>query len=73
MNIGKVFREAREDRGLTLRAMSSRLGLSPSALWKIEAGKNWPKQKTIEALRKETGRSMASIYIESIEPEDFLY
>lgn len=71
MNIGRVFKQARERQGLPLKIMSSRLGLTPSALWKIENGSSWPKQKTIQAFSMVTRMPVARIYIESIEPTDY--
>lgn len=71
MNIGKVFKQTRQKEGVTLKIMSSRLGLTPSALWKIENGSSWPKQRTIQAFSMETRMPVARIYIESIEPTDY--
>jgi transcriptional regulator with XRE-family HTH domain len=71
MNIGRVFKQARQKEGLTLKIMSSRLGLTPSALWKIETGNSWPTQKTIRAFSQESHMPIARIYIESIEPTDY--
>ncbi len=71
MNIGQVFLKARQKEKVTLKAMSSKLGLTPSALWKIEVGQSWPKPKTIDAFSRETGIPIARIYIESLEPSDY--
>lgn len=71
MNIGQVFLKARQKEKVSLKAMSSKLGLTPSALWKIEAGQSWPKPKTIDAFSRETGIPIARIYIESLEPSDY--
>lgn len=71
MNIGQVFLKARQKEKVTLKAMSSKLGLTPSALWKIEVGQSWPKLKTIDAFSRETGIPIARIYIESLEPSDY--
>ena len=71
MNVGKVFKRAREDRGETQRAFASKLGLTPAALWKIETGRNFPKQATIHRFQEETGICTARIYIESLEPLDY--
>lgn len=71
MNIGKVFREARTRDGASLKTMAKRLGVTPSALWKIEGGLTWPKPKTIEALCREYDIPVARFYIEAIEPRDF--
>ncbi len=71
MNIGQVFLKARQKEKVSLKAMSSKLGLTPSALWKIEVGQSWPKPKTIDAFSRETGIPIARIYIESLEPSDY--
>jgi transcriptional regulator with XRE-family HTH domain len=71
MNIGRVFLKARQKEKITLKSMASKLGMTASALWKIEVGQSWPKPKTIEAFSQETGIPIARIYIESIEPSDY--
>lgn len=72
MNVGKVFMQAREARGLCGRELARIIGVSPSALWKIENGKVWPKQATLEKFCKVCGYSIARLYVESIEPIDYV-
>lgn len=71
MNIGKVFKKEREARGETQRAFAVKLGLTPAALWKIESGRNWPKQATVKRFVTETGIPVARLYIEALETEDY--
>lgn len=71
MNIGKVFKKFREDKGITQRSLAQALNITPTALYKIESGKNWPKQKTIEAFQMVSGYKTARLYVESFEPQDY--
>lgn len=71
MNPGKVFKKAREYKGLTLRQTADLLGITKSALWKIEAGKVWPKHTTILDFCGRFDMPVAMFYIESIEWEDY--
>lgn len=71
MNPGKVFKTEREARGLSLREIAGTLGITTSALWKIEAGRNYPKQKTIIEFCKQFDYPIARFYVESLEKEDY--
>lgn len=71
MNLGKVFKKAREARGETQRAFAAKLGVTPVALWKIESGRALPKQKTIQKFLEETGMCLAELYINAFEKEDY--
>jgi len=71
MNIGKVFKKFREEKGITQRSLAQALNITPTALYKIEIGKNWPKQKTIEAFQMVSGYKTARLYVESFEPQDY--
>lgn len=71
MNLGKVFKKFREEKGITQRSLAQALNITPTALYKIESGKNWPKQKTIEAFKMISGYPTARIYIEALGPEDY--
>jgi len=71
MNIGKVFKKFREEKGITQRSLAQALNITPTALYKIESGKNWPKQKTIEAFQMVSGYKTARLYVESFEPQDY--
>ncbi len=71
MNIGKVFKKFREEKGITQRSLAQAINITPTALYKIESGKNWPKQKTIEAFQMVSGYKTARLYVESFEPQDY--
>ena len=71
MNLGKVFKKFREEKGITQRSLAQALNITPTALYKIESGKNWPKQKTIEAFQMVSGYKTARLYVESFEPQDY--
>ena len=71
MNIGKVFKKFREDKGITQRSLAQALNITPTALYKIESGKNWPKQKTIESFQMVSGYKTVRLYVESFEPQDY--
>lgn len=71
MNIGRVFKQERERLGVTQKEMAKRLGLTTSALWKIEANRNWPKPQTILSLSRETGCPIARFYIDALDPTDY--
>ena len=73
MNIGRVFKQERERIGITQREMAKRLGLTTSALWKIEANRNWPKPSTIEMFCRVVCIPLAYFYIHAVSPEDFFY
>lgn len=71
MNLGKVFKKFREEKGITQRSLAQALNITPTALYKIESGKNWPKQKTIEAFQMVSGYKTARLYVESFESQDY--
>lgn len=71
MNLGKVFKKFREEKGITQRSLAQALNITPTALYKIESGRNCPKQKTIEAFKMISGYPTARIYIEALGPEDY--
>lgn len=50
MNYAKAFKEIREEAGLTRPELAKELGVTPTALWKIENSRTTPKEKTIMAL-----------------------
>ena len=71
MNYGKVFKEIREEMNLSRQELATKLGITKSALWKIENGISTPKPSTIVALSSVSGMPVARIQIGSIEPKDF--
>ncbi|QZY50724.1 helix-turn-helix domain-containing protein [Leucobacter tenebrionis] len=52
-SIGARLREAREARGMSLRALASSIGVSPSLLSQIETGKTKPSVSTLYSLVSE--------------------
>lgn len=71
MTYAKVFKEIREEMNLSRQELAKQLGITKSALWKIENGLSTPKPTTIYALSVVSNIPMARIQIGSIEPEDF--
>ena len=71
MNIGKAMKEIREERSLSSREMAALLGITPSALWRIENGKVWPKKATVDRFCFETKTPVARLYHLAFEPRDF--
>lgn len=53
--LGKRLRDAREAAGLSGRALAAKTGLSPTAISKIEAGKQGARLETIERLSQALG------------------
>lgn len=72
MNIGKAFRKIREANKIGQREMSRIIGVTPATLWKIESGKCWPKPQTIKNFSKAMRVPIAMVYIDGIEPDDYL-
>lgn len=73
MDYGKVFKTQREQLKLSQREMAKKLGLTPAALWKIEAGRNVPKESTIVKLCKVSFIPMAYFYQQATTLRDYSY
>lgn len=71
MNIGSAMKRIREQSGIGRPEMAKRLSVTQSALWKIEAGKTFPKRKTLDKFCEETRTPLARLYVEALEPTDF--
>ena len=71
MNIGKVIRAERESKGITRVAYAQLLKIKSASLWKIEAGRCWPNQKTLKRFMEVSGYPVARLYIEALEPQDY--
>lgn len=56
--MGDRLREARQARGLSLRAIAKRLGVSPSLISQVETGRANPSVSTLYALASELGLSI---------------
>jgi len=71
MDYGKVFKEIRKASNTSRPQMAKDLGITASALWKIENGKASPKKETVSRFCRLTGIPIAYFYISSIELKDF--
>jgi transcriptional regulator with XRE-family HTH domain len=56
--MGDRLRRARTSRGLSLRAVAKRLGVSPSLISQVETGRAMPSVSTLYALATELGISL---------------
>lgn len=56
--IGDHLREVRRSRGLSLRALAERLGVSPSLISQVETGRAKPSVSTLYAIVNELGISL---------------
>ena len=72
MDYGKVFKEIRKASNASRPQMAKDLGITASALWKIEHGKASPKKETVSRFCRLTGITLAYFYISSLEMEDFI-
>ena len=59
--LGRELRAARERQGMSLRALSSAAGISPSLLSQVETGKIHPSVSTLYALVSQLGVSLDDI------------
>lgn len=55
--MGPLLRQAREEKGLSLRALAAKISVSPSLLSQVETGKTKPSVSTLYALVSELGIS----------------
>jgi transcriptional regulator with XRE-family HTH domain len=60
--LGQQLRRRREHEGVSLRALSRRLAISPSALSQIETGKSRPSVRTLYAIVTELGMSLDELF-----------
>jgi transcriptional regulator with XRE-family HTH domain len=61
-HVGTRLRAQRESRGLTLREVARRIGVSPSLISQIERDKVNPSVSTLYALVRELGLSMGDLF-----------
>ena len=52
--------------------MAARLGMTPTALWKIEAGKTFPKWKTMHKFMAEMHVPVAYFFSKAMDLEDYI-
>src|SRR5690606_41359804 len=62
---GERIRELRTERGLSLRALAQRLGISASALSQIERGKMRPAVTRLYQIMTELDGPMASVFADA--------
>lgn len=72
MDIGKTMAKIRQEVGISRPDMAKMIHVTTSALWKIENGKTVPGKVTIERFCRQLFIPLARIYIESLEPEDYI-
>lgn len=71
MNIGKVMKDTRESRNIPQKAMAQELGITRTALWKIEANRCTPKKETVSMFCHKMQIPPAYLYMQAIEIKDF--
>lgn len=71
MEIGKAFRELREEQNISRAEVARQIGCTQSAISKIERGKVLPKQSTIEAFCTILRIPLARFYFCALTIEDF--
>jgi transcriptional regulator with XRE-family HTH domain len=68
-DMGDRLREARRARGLSLRALAERLGVSPSLISQVETGRAKPSVSTLYAIASELGISLDELlFIDARRP-----
>jgi transcriptional regulator with XRE-family HTH domain len=63
--VGSRLREARERRGIRLRELARRVGVSPSLVSQIELDRVNPSVSTLYALVTELGMTMGEVFVEA--------
>jgi transcriptional regulator with XRE-family HTH domain len=66
--VGDRLRAARRERGLTLRALAGRLGISPSLISQVETGRARPSVSTLYAIVSELGISLDELMFTDARP-----
>jgi transcriptional regulator with XRE-family HTH domain len=61
-DVGPRLRAHREQRGLSLRELARRLGVSPSAISQIETGKSRPSVSTLYSIVSDLGMSLDELF-----------
>lgn len=62
-NIGQMIREARKQAGLTQKELSERLGVSVSAVTKMETRKAAHSVETLERVAKAIGKELQISFV----------
>ena len=68
--VGSRLREERERRGISLRELARRVGVSPSLVSQIETGKIQPSVRTLYAIVSELGVSLDEVFAPADEESD---
>ena len=66
--MGDRLRRARTSRGLSLRGLAGRLGVSPSLISQVETGRAKPSVSTLYALASELGISLDELLFPDADP-----
>ena len=64
MGMGQRIRELREERELTVRALSDRTGLAENSIARIERGERMPGAASVEAIARGLGVSPGELFEE---------
>lgn len=72
MNIGSAMKSIRERQCFSRREMALKLGCTATSLWKIENGRVWPKNATIDRFCTVCGIPLAYLYTSAFTEEDFI-
>ena len=73
MDIGNAMMEIREQAGISRPEMAAKLGITRQAMWKIETGRCWPKQKVIEKFCEISRTPLGYLYVKAITIEDYYW
>jgi transcriptional regulator with XRE-family HTH domain len=66
--VGTRLREERERRGISLRELARRVGVSPSLVSQIELDRVNPSVSTLYALVTELGMTMSDVFDDEVQP-----
>ena len=73
INVGRKLRELRQQRRLSLRQLSEKVGVSPSAIQKIEQNLISPTLGTVLKITKGLGTTLQSLLDEHMEARDVVH
>lgn len=73
INVGRKIRELRQQRGLSLRRLSEKVEVSPSAIHKIEQNLISPTLGTVLKITKGLGTTLQSLLDEHMEARDVVH
>jgi len=65
------MKKIREEKGLSRRELADKIGVTVTALWKIENGKTRPKDMTINYFCFVLGIPLARLYTLAFDDRDF--